>query len=115
MDPITLIVTALSAGSRATRRDGAPAALPEAHAELVTLARQRLQGRPNGSMVLKQHAEDPARWTRPLATALGAEGAAGDAGLIAAAQAVLRLTDAAGSSRGKYALDGTGRPGQAPD
>ena len=104
MDPITLIVTALSAGARATRQNGAPAALPGAHAELMTLARQRLHGRPNGAMVLRQHAEDPARWGRALATALDAEGAAGDAALIASAQAVLRLTDEAGSGRGKHAL-----------
>jgi hypothetical protein len=114
MDPITLIVTALASGARATRRDGVPPALSDAHASLLELARQRLSGRPNGGMVLRQHAEDPARWARPLATALGAERAAGDAGLIAAAQAVLRLTDEAGTSRGKYALDTATPSGQAP-
>ncbi len=114
MDPITLIVTALSAGARATHRGGLPPGLPDAHAELVTLARQRLRGRPNGGMVLRQHAEDPARWARPLAKALAAEGAGQDAGLIAAAHAVLRLTDEAGSSQGKYALDAASPSGQAP-
>ncbi|MCW2910551.1 MAG: hypothetical protein JWL68_5340 [Actinomycetia bacterium] len=114
MDPITLIVTALAAGARATHRDAPPPALADAHAELVTFARQRLSGRPNGGMVLRQHAEDPARWARPLAKALAAEGADGDAGLVAAAQAVLRLTDEPGSSRGKYALDGASPSGQAP-
>jgi hypothetical protein len=114
MDPITLIVTALAAGARATHRDAPPPALVDAHAELVTFARQRLSGRPNGGMVLRQHAEDPARWARPLAKALAAEGADGDAGLVAAAQAVLRLTDKPGSSRGKYALDGASPSGQAP-
>ena len=104
MDPITLIVTALTAGARATRQNRAPAALPGAQAGLVTLARHRLRGRPNGAMVLRQHADDPARWSRALATALDAERAAGDAALIASAQAVLRLTDEAGSGRGKYAL-----------
>lgn len=104
MDSITLIVTALSAGARALRRDGAPAELRDAHAELVRLAGHRLRGRPNGAMVLRQQAEDPTRWARPLATALAAEGAGGDAGLIAAAQAVLRLTDEPGSRRGKYAV-----------
>jgi len=114
MDPITLIVTALSAGAVATRRGAPPDALPEAHRELLTLARERLRGRPNGGMVLRQHAEDPARWSRPLAKALAAEGASGDAGLIAAAQAVLRLTDAPGYGRGKYALDAASPSGQAP-
>jgi hypothetical protein len=114
MDPITLIVTALSAGAGATRRGGTPPALPDAHDELLTLAQARLRGRPNGSMVLRQHAEDPSRWTRPLAKALAAEGADGDTGLIAAAQAVLRMTDAPGSSRGRYALDTASPSGQAP-
>lgn len=114
MDSITLIVTALSAGARAVRRDGAPAELRDAHAELVRLAGQRLRGRPNGAMVLRQQAEDSTRWARPLAKALAAEGAGADAGLITAAQAVLRLTDGPGSSRGKYALDGASPSGQAP-
>jgi hypothetical protein len=115
MDPIRLIVTALAARTRPThQRDRAPAVLPEAQAELMTLAGQRLRGRPNGSMVLRQHAEDPNRWARPLVKALEAEGAGRDAELVAAAQAVLRLTDAAGSSRGKYVLDAASPPGQAP-
>ena len=114
MDPITLIVTALSAGAGATRRGSAPPALPDAHGELLALAQARLRGRPNGAMVLRQHAEDPSRWTRPLAKALAAEGADGDARLIAAAQAVLQVTDAPGSSRGKYTLDAASPSGQAP-
>jgi hypothetical protein len=113
MDSITLIVTALSAGARALRRDGAPAELRDAHAELVTLAGLRLRGRPNGAMVLRQHAEDSTRWGRPLAKALEAEGAGGDSGLIAAAQAVLLLTDGPGASRGKYTLDAASRAGGA--
>lgn len=115
MDPVRLIMTALSARIGATyQRDHAPAALPEAQAELMTLTRQRLRGRPNGSMVLRQHAEDPKRWARPLAKALEAEGADQDAELIAAAHAVLRLTDAAGSGRGKYVLESGSPSGQAP-
>ena len=114
MDSITLIVTALSAGARATRRAGAPAELRDADAELLTLAGHRLRGRPNGAMVLRQHAEDPVRWGRPLAKALEAEGAGGDSGLLAAAQAVLLLTDRAGSGRGKYAPDASSPSGQAP-
>ena len=114
MDPITLIVTALSAGAGAARRGGAPPALPDAQAELLALAQERLRGRPNGSMVLRQHAEDPSRWNRPLAKALAAEGAGEDGRLIAAAQAVLRVTDEPGSARGKYALDAGSPSGQAP-
>lgn len=115
MDPIRLIVTALSARTRVTPQgDRVPAALPEAQAELMTLAGQRLRGRPNGSMVLRQHAEDPGRWARPLAKALEAEGAGRDAELVEAAQAVMRLTDAAGTSRGKYVLDAASPSGQAP-
>ena len=88
MDPITLIMTALSAGAGAARPGSAPAALPDLQAELLALAQERLRGRPNGSMVLRQHAEDTSRWTRPLAKALAAEGAGEDGRLIAAAQAV---------------------------
>jgi hypothetical protein len=103
MDPIKLIMTALTAGARAAARDGSPA-LADAYAGLMALAQERLRGRPNGAMVLRQHAEDPARWARPLAKALEAEGAAGDEALTGAAQALLRLTDEAGFRRGKYAM-----------
>ncbi len=115
MDPIRLILSALSARPRATHQgDRVPAALPEAQAELMTLARYRLRGRPNGSMVLRQHSEDPRRWVRPLAKALEAEGADRDGELIAAAQAVLRLTAAAGSSRANDATGST-RGHDVPD
>ena len=114
MDPITLIVTALSARAGTAHQNAALTALPDAQAELMTLARHRLRARPNGGMVLRQHAEDPKRWARPLAKALAAERAGGDAELIAAAQAVLRLTDEAGSSRGKYTLDAPSPSGPAP-
>ena len=104
MDPITLIVTALGAGAGSAIQDGATAAIKQAYARLLSLARERLQRRPDGAMLLRQHAENPEQRARPLAKALSAEGAAGDAELIATAQALLRLIDEAGSRRGKYVV-----------
>jgi hypothetical protein len=104
MDPITLIVTALSAGAGSAVQDGASAAMKETYARLLSLARERLSRRPNGGMVLRQHAANPKQWDRPLIKALRAEGAVGDAELIATAQALLQLTDEAGSRRGKYVI-----------
>jgi hypothetical protein len=43
-------------------------------------------------------------WDKPLAQELTAAGAGEDPGLVAAAQAVMRLVDAAGTAAGKYSV-----------
>ncbi len=104
MDPITLIVTALSSGAGSAMEDGAATALKEAYSTLRKRARTLLAGQRNGATVLAEHAEDPETWEPPLVKALQAADADQDAGLIEAAQALLQLTDAGGFNRGKYVV-----------
>jgi hypothetical protein len=111
MDAIALIVTALSAGAGSAVQDGAAAALKEAYRKLSKKARTLLSSQPNGELVLNEHERNPVIWKAPLTEALSAAGAAGDAELIEAAQALLALTDAAGSSQGKYIVHASGNQG----
>jgi len=102
MDPITLIVTALVAGAAAGLKDTASSAVKDAYIGLKGLVGRKLAGRPAGELVLAQHEADPQVWDKPLVQELTAAGAGDDAVVVTAAQALMRLVDAAGSAAGRY-------------
>lgn len=104
MDPVTLIMTALAAGAASALQDGAAQAVKDAYARLRGLVRERFAGCPKGELVLAEHEAAPQTWEAPLAAELSAAGAAGDASLLAAAQALLSLVDEAGARSGKYVV-----------
>jgi hypothetical protein len=109
MDPITLIVTALAAGAVSGITDSASSAVKDAYASLKALVRKRLAGRPDAELVLARHEQAPETWQAPLAAVLGDADADRDTDLLVAAQALLRLVDAAGA--GKYVVDIRGAQG----
>jgi hypothetical protein len=111
MDPITLIVTALAAGAVSGITESASSVVKDACASLKALVRKRLAGRPDAELVLARHEQAPQTWQAPLAAMLGEAGADRDTDLVAAAQALLRLVDAAGAGAGKYAVDVRGAQG----
>jgi len=104
MDPVTLIVTALAAGAASALQDGAAQAVKDAYTRLKALVTGRFADRPKGELVLAEHETAPQTWEKPLAAELSAAGAADDAGLLDAAQALLNLVDEAGSRSGKYTV-----------
>ncbi len=111
MDPITLIVSALAAGAGVGVKDTASAAIKDAYAGLKGLVQRRLGGRPNAELVLVRHEEAPQTWKASLAAELRGAGADRDAELVAAAQALMALVDAAGSRAGKYNVQVRGGQG----
>lgn len=111
MDPITLIVTALATGAVSGITESASSAVKDAYARLKALVRKRLAGRPDAELVLARHEQAPQTWQAPLAAVLGDAGADRDTDLVAAAQALLRLVDAAGAGAGKYTVDVRGAQG----
>jgi hypothetical protein len=111
MDPVTLIVTALAAGAASALQDGASAAVKDAYARLRAAVCKRLAGRPDGDLVLARHEAAPQTWQAPLTAELSEAGAGEDAGVTAAAQALMELLDAAGSQAGKYAVVVSGSQG----
>jgi hypothetical protein len=104
MDPVTLIVAALAAGAASALQDGTSAAVKDAYARVKALVTRRFAGRPKGELVLAEHETAPQTWQAPLAAELSAAGADGDAGLVAAAQALMSLIDEAGARSGKYTV-----------
>ncbi len=104
MDPVTLIVAALGAGAALGLKDAASAGVQDAYAGLKALVKKRFAGRPKGELVLAEHEAAPETWEKPLAAELTTAGADRDGELVAAAQALMRLVDEAGSRAGKYAI-----------
>jgi hypothetical protein len=102
VDPVTLIVAALVAGAAAGVKDTASSAVKDAYNGLKGLVQRRMGGRPDGELVLARHEQDPQVWERPLVQELTAAGAGNDPALVAAAQALMQLVDAAGSAAGGY-------------
>jgi hypothetical protein len=108
MDQVTLIVAALVAGAAAGLKDSASSAVKDAYNGLKGLAQRRLAGRPGGELVLARHEQDPQVWDKPLVQELTEAGAGGDPALVAAAQALMQLLDAAGSAAGRYQVTASG-------
>ena len=104
MDPVTLIVTALAAGAASALQDGTSAAVKDAYTRLKAPATRRFAGRAKAELVLAEHQTAPQTWEKPLVAELSAAGAESDADLVAAAQALMDLVDAAGSRAGKYVV-----------
>jgi microcompartment protein CcmL/EutN len=111
MDPVTLIVTALAAGAADAVKDGTAEAVKGAYGRLRTLVSRRFAGRPKAELVLAEHEAAPQTWQAPLAAELSAMGADADGDLVAAAQALMSLVDAAGSQSGKYTVTIEGSQG----
>jgi hypothetical protein len=99
MDPVTLIVAALSAGAGAGLQDTASAAVTDAYEAVKVKVKAHLAGHPGAELILANHETAPETWEQPLAAELTAAGV--DAELVAAAQTLLELIEA----RGKYTVD----------
>lgn len=111
MDPITLIVTALTAGAALGVSDTASSAVRDAYAGLKVLVQKRLGGRADAELVLANHEQAGEKWRPLLVAELTQAGVDRDAELLAAAQALLGLVDASGTQTGKYAVDVRGAHG----
>ena len=111
MDPVTLIVTALAAGAAEALKDGAAQAVKDAYTRLKGLVANRFAGHAKAGLVLAEHEVDTQTWQAPLAAQLSTVGAETDTDLVAAAQALMSLVDAAGSKAGKYTIDVRGAQG----
>jgi hypothetical protein len=104
MDPITLIITALAAGAASALQDGTAQVVKDAYARLKALVKKRLAERPKGELVLAEHEATPQTWEAPLKAELAEAGAARDADLLDAAQALMNLVDETGARSGKYVV-----------
>ncbi|HEY9893922.1 MAG TPA: hypothetical protein V6D34_00690 [Candidatus Sericytochromatia bacterium] len=85
MDPITLILTALVAGTAKAAGD----AVPDAYKGLKALIQKKIAGKPAAEMVLAEHEKDPETYAAPLKKNLVEAGVDQDAEILKAAQELL--------------------------
>jgi flagellar basal body rod protein FlgF len=104
MDPVTLIVTALAAGTASALQDDTKGVVKVALLRLRALVKKRLAGRSSGEFMLTQHEQAPDVYEKPLEHELKEVGAATDSELVNAAQELMELLDAQGTAAGKYVI-----------
>lgn len=85
MDPITLILTALVAGTAKAAGD----AVPDAYKGLKALIQKKLAGKPVAEAMLEEHEKDPETYAAPLKKNLLEAGIDQDEEILKAAQALL--------------------------
>jgi hypothetical protein len=89
MDPVTLIVTALTAGAAAGGQSVVTEAIKDAYTGLKALIKRKFAGKPSAEVALTEHENDPQTWQAPLKKALLQEHLDQDAEILQAAQALL--------------------------
>ena len=111
MEPITLIITALTFGAT----EAGKAALGEAgktvYNGLTYLLHKHFSGNDQAQRALADHVEDPQTYENPLAKAIQATKADQDAQILEQAKKLLAAADPAGSAAGKYTVTVTGGQG----
>ncbi|NKY44277.1 hypothetical protein [Nocardia cerradoensis] len=105
MDPVTVIVAALSVGAAKGLGDTASTAVADAYRGLKSLLVRVFGGDSKAELVLTEHESDPDTWQAPMTKLLTDTGAVVDEQVLAAARKVLELADSSGSRAGKYVID----------
>jgi hypothetical protein len=108
MDPVTLVVTALASGAGAAVKDETSSAIKGVYEALLAKVRRRLSNKTDAEVVFDGRGAAPEVW-QWLSTELADVEISPD--LVATAQAMMYLIDAAGSQAGKYAVDAQGSQG----
>lgn len=96
MDPITLILAALVAGTAKAAGD----AVPDAYKGLKALIQKKFAGKPVAEAMLEEHEKDPETYAAPLKKNLVEAGVDQDAEILKAAQALLEQLKSESSAPG---------------
>ncbi len=114
MDPISLIITALSSAAGLAAITGAAHGISqgltqgtaqEAYHDLKTLIKRKFKGNQKAEMVLEEHEQDPETYEAPLKKKLAEAGADKDEEIIKAAQELLKQVNPEESAAGKYKVE----------
>ena len=89
MDPLTLILAALTAGAAAGGQALVTDAIKDTYTGLKTLIQQKFAGKPSAEVALTEHETDPKTWAAPLKKALAQEHVDQDPAIREAAQRLL--------------------------
>jgi len=111
VDPVSLVVNALTMGAAQGVTDSVSDAVKSAYSKLKDLVSAKLSGNKSGEVALAEHATDPETWQAPLTKALSASGAGADHAVVEAARLLMELLDPVGTRQGKYQVDVSGAHG----
>jgi hypothetical protein len=102
MDPVSLVVTALSSGASEAVNDEASAAAKGAYSTLLAKVKRQLSSKADAEVVIDGHLAAREVWDW-LSAELADVGVSGD--IVATAQALMWLVDTEGSQAGKDEVD----------
>ena len=95
MDPLTLIMSALTAGASAALQETAGTAIKDAYQGLISLLKRSFKKDTAATVALEAHAQDPETWQKPLEKAIEDKGLVKDKDILRLAQNLLDLLDSA--------------------
>jgi len=101
---LLLIVAALAAGAATGVKRTTMNVVTDVDEGLKALVRRRIAGRPAGGTALERLRGDPEGRQRTLAAKLEQAGAGGHDQLVEAAQRLMAILDAEGTSAGRYGM-----------
>ena len=105
MDPVSMIVSAIAAGSSAVANDAVSDTVKNAYSSLRDLLRGRLQGDSAAETALAEAEKDPEAWEKPLAKALADHGLAQDEMVLSLAQKLVELIQESQPTGTKYSIN----------
>jgi hypothetical protein len=111
MDPISLIIAAVTQGALSAVGDTAGTAVKDAYGGLKALIRRRFGGDPDAEAELESAERQPEGDHAQLEDRLRAAGADRDGELLAAARSLLERVDPEGARAGKYDVKISGGKG----
>ncbi len=89
MDPLTIILTALTAGAAAGGQAVVSNTIKDAYNGLKALIQRKFAGKPSAEVALTEHETDPQTWAAPLKKALAQEQVDQDQAILQAAQQLI--------------------------
>ena len=104
MDPINVIISALTVGATTALQETAGKAIKDAYKGLAVLVKRKFMRNSPATVALEGHAKDPETWQKPLEKSLRESGVADDQEILMAAQKLLELVQSQQSSP-KYDVD----------
>ena len=108
MDPLTLLLSALTAGITASVKDTTSTAVKDAYTGLKTLIQRKFADQPKAQTALVEYEEDPDTYEKPLKKALTQGHLDQDEAILAAAQHLMTLLQPQQVAMGKYNVQITG-------
>ncbi|MCC6569781.1 MAG: hypothetical protein IT315_11145 [Anaerolineales bacterium] len=91
MEPVTLIVSALTAGATAALQETAGTAIKDAYQGLAGLVRKKFGKDTKAKTALDGSKEDPETWQKPLEKSVQESGIANDKEILGLAQELIKL------------------------